>query len=353
MLATKYRPNSFSDLVGQKLTAVVLQRMVDTDRVPTGLLFSGPSGTGKTSTARILARCLDPDYDPVELDAASNGGVAEIRSLIESLQYGFPGKYRIVILDEAQSLTREAFNALLKTLEEPPAGTVFVLASTEPEKIPETVKSRLIEFEFRRVAPNDIYSRLVHIVKVEGIEIQSAVLARMSLDSNGSVRHAIMLLDQCSLAGIENLPDYLEMVGDADVAPSLIRAFMSGDHKHIFEVLDAEYRRIGNPRVIVAQILRCLRDLLVLRAGGTVEVGADERRDLAFRLEKERIEAAVQILWDVRTRLPQSDDPRGNLDLVAILISRVFSAGQQAPTTKPAEPTAEKRLSIDDMRRRA
>ena len=179
-LHLKYRPQTFADIIGQRFHTVVLGRMVELDQVPQGLLFSGPSGTGKTTTARIIAAGLKAS-DVIEVDAASNGGVAEVRKLLDVVKYSTGGSYRVVILDEAHSITKQGFEVLLKTLEEPPPATIFVLLTTEPHKIPPAVLSRLLEFQFRSVTAAAILDRLKFIVAQEGLETDIRLLAHLAL----------------------------------------------------------------------------------------------------------------------------------------------------------------------------
>lgn len=373
-LATKYRPRTFQEVIGQRLTAAALEQMVATNRVPQGLLFSGPSGVGKTTVARILAQALNPTsqyLETVELDAASNGGVEAVRTLIEQLRYSTGGAYRVVILDEAHSMTREAFNALLKTLEEPPAGTIFVLVTTEPEKLPETILTRLIEFEFRRVSPAEIFDRLVYVIEQEQIDISPELLHYLAQYADGSVRKALMRLDQVALAQVTTVADYAELTGDRDDAPALVAALATGNDEHIFEVLDRILDQSGSPAHVYSAVVGVLRDILVLRSGGSLQIegaGFEARKELAYLLEKDRVIAACNILWQWKTRLRGSENGRTNLELALILVAEVFNRGKVQPPSQPAPqpappasvattpaPEAEvqpRKLSLAEMRRR-
>ena len=219
-LYRKWRSQSFDDVVGQEHITVTLRNALRDGRMSHAYLFTGPRGTGKTSTARILAKainCLAEDpatrpcnvcriclaitegrqLDLIEIDAASNRGIDEIRDLREKI--GFrpnEARYKIYIIDEVHMLTKEAFNALLKTLEEPPPHAVFVLATTEPDRVPETVRSRCQRFDFRRIPTGEIVEHLAEILKAEGCEADTEALVAIARRSTGSMRDAVSLLDQ-------------------------------------------------------------------------------------------------------------------------------------------------------------
>lgn len=340
-LALKYRPQKFPELIGQRLNAVVLQQMVDTGSVPSALLFSGPSGVGKTTAARILASAMGAS-DTIEIDAASNGGVNEVRKLLEVVRYSTGGSYRVVILDEVQSITRQGFEAFLKTLEEPPPGTVFVFITTEPHKIPGTVLSRLVEFQFREIPPSEVLDRLVDVAQSERISADPELLHHLAQRSGGNMRTALQNLDMANRAHVSTLGAYKSLVGERDQAPVLLAALMTGDHGRIFSVLDDQLSTVGSPGRITAELVACIRDLFVLKSGGALRVtgaGLEVRRELALRIEQERLLFAVRTLWEVKTRIRGSDDPRGNLELALIMISEALTRGKQTSSSTPSPQT--------------
>lgn len=218
-LALRWRPQSFDQVIGQRHVVQTLKHAVEKGRVAQCYLFSGPRGAGKTSLARILAKSLNCERGPtvqpcqtcvacveiaqgrspdvLEIDGASNRGINEIRNLQEILRYRpLRGRYKVVIIDEVHMLTQEAFNALLKTLEEPPPHVVFVLATTEFRKVPLTIVSRCQQMEFHRINEDDIYRRLIFICDSEGIEAEAEALRLLARAADGSLRDAISLLDQ-------------------------------------------------------------------------------------------------------------------------------------------------------------
>src|SRR6266567_3519799 len=221
VIARKYRPQVFEEVVGQKLVTQTLANAIRTNRVAHGYIFSGARGVGKTTTARILAKALNcvqgptvapcgkcpscteiaagTSVDVLEIDAASNRGIDEIRGLRESVRY-LPARdrYRVFIIDEVHMLTTEAFNALLKTLEEPPPRSLIILATTEPHKLPTTIQSRCQHFAFRLLDYSEIFAQLEKIAAAEKIRADEKALSAIAQAAEGSLRDALSLLDQAA-----------------------------------------------------------------------------------------------------------------------------------------------------------
>lgn len=235
VLYRKWRPQTFEDVSGQPQVTVTIKNELKNGRVNHAYLFTGSRGTGKTTCAKILAKavnCLDPvDGNPcgkcencigidngnildvVEMDAASNRKIDDIRSIIDEAQFTpAKAKYRVYIIDEVHMLTNEAFNALLKTLEEPPKHVVFILATTEVHKLPATILSRCQRFDFHRIAPEDISSRLTYVAQQENVEITNEATMLISAIADGALRDALSLMDRC--IGISNQID-AKIVRDA------------------------------------------------------------------------------------------------------------------------------------------
>lgn len=364
-LTLKYRPTSFDDLVGQRAATVPLRQMVLTDQVPNAMLFKGCRGTGKTTSLRILAAALNCDTPPgpcghcvscksvfdgtsmdlVEIDAASNGLVADIRALRQQVLYGVGGRWRVVGLDEAHSCSTAAFNAMLKTIEEPPVNTVFILLTTEPGRIPDTVMSRCMPFTFTRVNVADITARLHHICQAEGFTVDDALLRLLADRADGAVRDAVMSLDQMVRAGITTATQYAELMGETDYGPGLLTAITTGNPATAFAALTDVMNRTGDAHAITTVLIETLRDLLVLRSGGDITTqgqGLIERRRLADTLETPAIVAAMSVLWDLKTKVRVGDDPRSTLDLATVMLVEKFT-----PTA--AAPAPARRLSLAEM----
>jgi DNA polymerase-3 subunit gamma/tau len=293
-LYLKYRSQRFGELVGQDAIAQTLKNAVEQGRVAHAYLFSGVRGTGKTSTARILAKainCLNRQgaepcgvcancveiasgaaVDLIEIDAASNRGIDEIRDLRERVKY-LPAvlKVKVYIIDEAHMLTTEAFNALLKTLEEPPAHVVFVLATTEPHKIPLTVASRCQRFDFRRIETGAIAERLAMIVQQEGVKVDPASLALLARLARGSMRDGTTLLDQLISQGGEELTikKTHELLGlaDPDTLVRLLGYVVGGDGARMLGELQKFYEAGGDVRQLVRGLLGAIREAALLSVG--------------------------------------------------------------------------------------
>ena len=268
-LYRKYRPKRFSEIVGQDHVKKVLTRAIMEGRVSHAYIFSGPRGTGKTTTARILAKALNCEkkegaepcgkcyackaidegtfMDVIELDAASNRGIDEIRRIKEGASFRpIEGKYKVYIIDEVHMLTREAFNALLKTLEEPPPHVVFVLATTNLEKVPPTVVSRCQVLEFRNLSRDLISKRLKEICNKEGIEAEDDALEYIAKRAMGGMRDAITILEQVwKFSGgkidVRRVEEALGMIG-SDVVERYLEGLLSGNVESVMKVVDEVYQ---------------------------------------------------------------------------------------------------------------
>ena len=367
-LYLKYRSQRFGELVGQDAIAKTLKNAVEQGRVAHAYLFSGVRGTGKTSTARILAKainCLDRQgaepcgvcancveigsgaaVDLIEIDAASNRGIDEIRDLRERVKY-LPAvlKVKVYIIDEAHMLTTEAFNALLKTLEEPPAHVVFVLATTEPHKIPLTVASRCQRFDFRRIETAAIAERLATIVQQEGVSVDPPSLTLLARLARGSMRDGITLLDQLISQGGEALTikKTHELLGlaDPDALVRLLGYVIDGDGARTLGELQAFYDAGGDVRQLVRALLGAIREAALLSVGyhdaeglgGSASAGLETIGRAAGR---NRLLALWKALMEMEPELRKGADAR--LLLEVTLLSSMSSPA--APTLRtPAATT--------------
>ena len=220
VLYRKYRPQEWDEVIGQKHVTQTLTNAIKLGRVSHAYLFSGPRGTGKTTIARLLAKSMGcADLDLIEIDAASNRGIDEIRELREGIKFApTTGKYKVFIIDEAHQLTKEAFSALLKMLEEPPAHAIFVLATTEAHKVPGTIVSRVQHFNFKRLAVSDIIKKLEKIIAAEKIKIEPDALRLIANFAGGSYRDAESMLEQLRVWNDKTITkmDIEELLGAVD-----------------------------------------------------------------------------------------------------------------------------------------
>lgn len=371
-LALRYRPRKFSDLVGQKSVQVFLRQMVLKERVPTALLFEGSSGTGKTSAARILGAALNcslqseppcgectscvevfegSSLDVHEIDAASNGLIEDVRALQDSLLYVTPGRKRVVILDEAHGLSRAASNALLKTLEEPPADTVFILLSTDASKLLSTIAGRCMSFTFRRVSTSDILARLQEICEQEHLNTEAALLRTISQRSQGSVRNAIMTLDQAVSSGMNTYEEFVEAVQDPDNGIHILQAMLTDDYSKIFNSLDKAVAGSGNLGNVGSELTAAVRDLLVLHSGGELEVQGEAlliRQELAKHISAATAVALIRLLWDLKTKVRVAESTRAHLDLTVTMMTETLFQ-RLGPPSGPLAPLKPRPMTFDEM----
>ncbi|WP_246325419.1 DNA polymerase III subunit gamma/tau [Dissulfurirhabdus thermomarina] len=369
VLARKWRPQTFEEVVGQGHVTQTLRNALASDRLAHALLFSGPRGVGKTSVARILAKALNCDEGPtptpcnrcgacreitagtavdvLEVDGASNRGIDEVRQLRENIRFRpARGRFRVCILDEVHMLTKEAFNALLKTLEEPPPHVYFVFATTEPRRIPPTIHSRCQHYEFRRLPADVLAEHLRRIVEAEGLGLDAPSLALLAREAEGSVRDALSLLDQVSAYGARTREEVSEALGVVDTVllRDLAEAILARDVSRVLALVDRSYDFGGDLQRLLSDLVRTFRNLLVIRllgaggAGEAVDLLAAEREDLerlAALHAPETLQQALEALLAGEEAVHRSATPR--LALEALLL-RVCQMGAVA--------------SVDDVLRR-
>ncbi len=329
VLARKWRPQIFDDLTGQEPIARILKNALANNKVAHAYIFSGPRGVGKTSTARILAKALNcengPTPDPCgkcqsciavadgssidvsEIDGASNTGVDNIRDLREKIRYApSAGPYKVYIIDEAHMLSTSAFNALLKTLEEPPPHVIFVLATTEPKKIPPTVLSRCQHLPFSRISGHKIKDRLQTIARSEGITVASPPLEMIARAADGSMRDALTLLDQItSFSDDITASDVQDLLGitDAETLARLADSVIDGNSKEIIALIATLTDSGTDLKSFTRDFLQFIRNLLVAKitddTGGILDLGEEESRAITRIMDTSTEEHLALILSEL------------------------------------------------------
>ena len=295
VLARKYRPNVFDDVIGQDHITDLLKKAITADRVAHAYLFCGPRGVGKTSCARILARSLNCEkgptttpcgkcsackeiaqgnsFDVLEIDGASNRGIDEIRTLRDNVRFApSAGKYKLYIVDEVHMLTMEAFNALLKTLEEPPPHVKFIFATTDPNKVPVTIISRCQRYDFKRLALKTLAESLASIGKKEGFDVEQEALYAIAKAAQGSVRDALSILDQVSALSERAIrgEDVYAMLGlvELELLFSLSTAISRKDCAQTLQVFDDIIERGKDLKQLARDLIDHFRNLMIIKIGG-------------------------------------------------------------------------------------
>ena len=355
VIARKWRPQTFAEVTGQEHVTSALRNAILTDRVPHAMLLTGPRGVGKTTLARILARSLNCDEGPTEtpcgqcapcteiaagrsndvqeVDAASRTGVNDVRELIEAIRYApSPGKYRIFVVDEVHMLSNPAFNALLKTLEEPPSNSLFVLATTNPEKIPTTVISRCQRHDLRLFATQEVTDRLAQICKAEGIKISEKSLGDLAREGQGSMRDSQTLLDQALAHGGTEIDDntvstMLDLVAHR-VLFDMIEACIDSKPAAALEICQNALQSGADTDRLGKSLVGLLRDLVVLSVApnseGLVEGGEADLEALAAlakRAGTDRLRRMFKALLTELEDLAWAPQPTAILEIALIRLA--------------------------------
>jgi len=396
VLARKWRPQVFEDVVGQDHVVKTLQNAVSLDRIAHAYIFSGPRGTGKTSVARILAKAVNCAEGPIqtpcnqcrncteitegssldvrEIDGASNRGIDEIRELRENIRFSpVSSRYKMYIIDEVHMLTQPAFNALLKTLEEPPPHVVFVFATTEIHKVPATILSRCQHFDFKRISVKQIADNLGHIAREEGISISDVALSWIAREGQGSLRDAQSIFDQViSYAGTEikdtDVEELLDL-GDRRLVSELTAAVLAGDAGTCLKIIDEAYYSGADIQHFYQMLLGHFMNLLTVKVtdGGDILTDLPDHevaglKELATGASLDTLHHLLDILMAEENDIRRSTQPRINLEYAVVkmayleplipideivarmegLEQRLGGGGARRPAA-PAPPSADKR----------
>jgi len=357
VIARRWRPQTFDEVVGQRNVIDTLKNAIAADRVAHALLFAGPRGVGKTTTARILAKGLNCDRGPtptpcgtcgaceeiaagrsvdcLEVDAASNTQVEKTRDLLETVQYApTRGRHKVYIIDEAHMLSSSSFNALLKTLEEPPPRVVFILATTEPHRVPATIHSRCQRHDFRLLGPREIVGRLRKIVEAENVTAQEEALLLLAQAASGSLRDAQSLLDQAiaSLGNCLEAERVAELLGlvKADVLAEAAEAILGRDAARALGLVDRLATHGQDLRQFALELTAHLRDLLILKLcpepGALLEgarVSVEAARPQAARATVPELELMIKALQQVEGEMRRAPQPRVLLEMALIRLTEI------------------------------
>ncbi len=376
VIARKYRPQNFSELIGQEHVQKTLTNAIETGRLAHGYIFSGQRGTGKTTVARILARCLNciqgptpnpcgvcsscleiaagNSVDVIEIDAASNRGINEMREVRENVRYRpARDRYKVFIVDEAHQITKEAFNALLKTLEEPPEWTVFVLCTTEANEIPNTIASRCQHFTFRSVDFTELMNRMKYIATQEGVEAGDEALSVIAQAGEGSVRDSLSAMDQAiaccgNTLRVEDVRSLLGMFG-ADSLRAIAEAVQTQNGYRMLEVVQELERNGQSLQHFSRELSRYWRNLLVAKISGqkTHLIAASEPEQKVFletasSFSEEDLTRYLNLTLDLYKTLQYSLQPRLHLELGLVKLvqaGRLQSIEDAIAQLSPPPPT--------------
>ncbi|EEJ43182.1 DNA polymerase III, subunit gamma and tau [Leuconostoc mesenteroides subsp. cremoris ATCC 19254] len=360
-----YRPRSFDDMVGQKIITQTLKNAIATQQTGHAYLFSGPRGTGKTSAAKIFAREVNgiaPETDDsqipdiIEIDAASNNGVDEIRNIRDGANYApIESEYKIYIIDEVHMLSSGAFNALLKTLEEPPANVKFILATTEPQKIPATILSRTQRFEFKRIDNDTIQARMAEILQKEGVSFDDDALHIIANVAEGGMRDALSILDQVLAFGADHvtLENALQVTGSTTASQlvTYLQQVSNYDTESALQTLHDILLEGKDAVRFVADLLGVLRDVMLAEvAPNLIKTTAPlaDLKALTIKLGTSRIQQMMVTLDDIQKQLLQTMQSDVYLELLTVKLS-MPEPEQTVPAKQSSNVIKEKPQNIDDI----
>lgn len=381
----KYRPNNLDELVGQNFISITLKQALLTKKIAPAYLFNGPRGTGKTSSARIFAKSLNcqafeqPTINPcgkcdlcnqitdgnaldiIEIDAASNTGVENIRDIIERARFApTQARWKVYVIDECHMLSTAASNALLKTIEEPPSRVVFILATTNPERVLNTIQSRCQRFDFRRISPRDIFQHLSEIAEKESIEYEVPALKMIAKRSNGGMRDAQSLLEQLNLLPegitINNIQNLLGEVSEIQLT-NLIKSLVENNPESLIITCNKLYDAGNEPHQIIIGLLNITRDLLLHTINNkysdlyyTTDAFQDELDKISKTINKALIINWHKNLKNIEYQIKTSDNPRLWLEihLTSLLENKKINSFENNQKNKNNE-TSEKSESIQNI----